>query len=205
MHGMSLITQALGDNHRKATATSDQTNRRRRGRRVGENDDRFGHRSVAVFDTENGSESGVGEHQPSHGSGNNTRRSASGQVSLDGSQPFLTKTNQILSIASSSLLFVPMTDFMEMLTPESRDGDRFEASNLPDAQRTDANKVDPPMPIPSNRWLGVFFRCAGQYVRVYRRPEACHYQARCPKCAQTIQFEVDPRSGSTQRLFTVSC
>jgi len=86
---------------------------------------------------------------------------------------------------------------------QSDDGDAFETSwsHAPGnvaRQPTETSTSQSP-------WLGVYFRCSGQYVRVFRTPQAKHYQARCPKCAQTIRFEVDPVSGSNQRLFTVSC
>ncbi len=86
---------------------------------------------------------------------------------------------------------------------QSDDGDAFEASWSP-APRNETGQSAETSAAPSP-WLGVYFRCSGQYVRVFRTPQATHYQARCPKCAQTIRFEVDPQSGSNQRLFTVSC
>lgn len=53
-------------------------------------------------------------------------------------------------------------------------------------------------------YLRIFFRCANQYVRVYRRPEDPEYIARCPTCGQTKRFKVG-RSGTGQRYFELSC
>ena len=55
-----------------------------------------------------------------------------------------------------------------------------------------------------NPWIGVRFTCAGQYVRVYRTPDAPAYLARCPKCAKCIRFRVGA-GGSDARMFDVSC
>lgn len=55
-----------------------------------------------------------------------------------------------------------------------------------------------------NPWIGVRFTCAGQYVRVYRKPDAPAYLARCPKCAKCIRFRVG-QGGSDARMFDVSC
>ncbi|MEL6394401.1 MAG: hypothetical protein AAFQ71_00235 [Planctomycetota bacterium] len=53
-------------------------------------------------------------------------------------------------------------------------------------------------------WLGVRFTCAGQYVRVYRRPDGSAYDARCPKCGRIIKFRVG-QGGSDDRFFEISC
>jgi hypothetical protein len=55
-----------------------------------------------------------------------------------------------------------------------------------------------------NPWIGVRFVCAGQYIRVYRRPESPVYLARCPKCAKCVRFRVG-QGGSNARMFDVSC
>ncbi|MEL6328617.1 MAG: hypothetical protein AAFR38_03065 [Planctomycetota bacterium] len=48
------------------------------------------------------------------------------------------------------------------------------------------------------------FTCAGQYVRVYRRPDGSAYDARCPKCGRIIKFRVG-QGGSDDRFFEISC
>lgn len=55
-----------------------------------------------------------------------------------------------------------------------------------------------------NPWIGVRFTCAGQYVRVFRTPDAPAYLARCPKCAKCVRFRVG-QGGSDARMFDVSC
>ena len=55
-----------------------------------------------------------------------------------------------------------------------------------------------------NPWIGVRFTCAGKYVRVFRKPEAPAYIARCPKCAKCVRFQVG-QGGSDSRMFDVSC
>ena len=56
----------------------------------------------------------------------------------------------------------------------------------------------------ANPWIGVRFTCAGQYLRVYRKPDAPAYVARCPKCAKCVRFRVG-QGGSDARMFDVSC
>lgn len=65
--------------------------------------------------------------------------------------------------------------------------------STPQADRTDAR--------PS---IGVYFRCANAYCRVYRNPQGTAYLARCPRCAKTKTFRVG-RGGSPQRQFVISC
>jgi hypothetical protein len=61
----------------------------------------------------------------------------------------------------------------------------------------------------AGRWLGVYFRCARQYTRVFRRDSdgEASYLARCPKCGQTIGFKVDPNDPTSrgERFYQVSC
>jgi len=52
--------------------------------------------------------------------------------------------------------------------------------------------------------IGVYFRCANAYQRVFRNAQGTAYLARCPKCAKTMTFRVGP-SGSAQRQFEISC
>lgn len=66
--------------------------------------------------------------------------------------------------------------------------------------RSDARPV-PHEPRPS---IGVYFRCANAYVRVFRNPQGTAYLARCPKCSKTKTFRVGP-DGSSQRQFEISC
>ena len=53
-------------------------------------------------------------------------------------------------------------------------------------------------------YLRIYFRCANQYVRVYRNPEDPEYVARCPSCGMIKRFRVG-RSGTDQRFFELSC
>lgn len=52
--------------------------------------------------------------------------------------------------------------------------------------------------------LQVYFQCANAYTKVFRRPEADAYLARCPKCGKSMRFAVGP-GGTATRAFTVSC
>ena len=56
----------------------------------------------------------------------------------------------------------------------------------------------------SRPWLGVWFACANKYVRVYRKPEAREYVARCPKCGDEVRFKVG-NGGTSERFFEVRC
>ncbi|MEO1535079.1 MAG: hypothetical protein AAFS11_05915 [Planctomycetota bacterium] len=53
-------------------------------------------------------------------------------------------------------------------------------------------------------YLRIYFACANQYVRVYRRPDQQHYLARCPKCSMTKRFRVGP-GGTDNRFFELTC
>lgn len=53
-------------------------------------------------------------------------------------------------------------------------------------------------------WLQVWFRCSGQYQRVYRNARGELYIARCTKCGQSVRFAVGP-GGTDRRFFEVSC
>ncbi|MGP1271931.1 MAG: hypothetical protein ACTS22_01215 [Phycisphaerales bacterium] len=53
-------------------------------------------------------------------------------------------------------------------------------------------------------YLRVYFACANQYVRVYRRPDVPRYLARCPSCGMTKSFRVGA-GGSDQRFFELTC
>jgi hypothetical protein len=76
----------------------------------------------------------------------------------------------------------------------ARDPDTFEPEGM-----------GPPEPPRGPRpWLGVRFRCAGAYLRVYRSPAAAEYRATCPRCARCIRFAVG-EGGTDQRFFEVSC
>lgn len=52
--------------------------------------------------------------------------------------------------------------------------------------------------------LQVYFQCANAYTKVFRRPDADAYLARCPKCGKSMRFAVGP-GGTAKRFFTVSC
>lgn len=56
----------------------------------------------------------------------------------------------------------------------------------------------------SRPWLGVRFRCAGAYLRVFRTADGSEYRATCPRCARCVRFAVG-NGGTDQRFFEVSC
>lgn len=72
-------------------------------------------------------------------------------------------------------------------------------SQLPQHPANSSDTTGQPKP-----YLRIYFRCANQYVRVYRRPEDPEYVARCPSCGMTKRFRVG-RSGTAQRFFELSC
>jgi hypothetical protein len=76
----------------------------------------------------------------------------------------------------------------------NRDQDRFEPEGSASARE----------PLGARPWLGVRFRCAGAYLRVYRAPDAAEYRATCPRCARCIRFAVG-EGGTDQRFFEVCC
>lgn len=53
-------------------------------------------------------------------------------------------------------------------------------------------------------WLGLHFRCSGQYGRAYRNAEGTAYVGRCPKCGKTVRFVVG-EGGTSERMFRVEC
>lgn len=53
-------------------------------------------------------------------------------------------------------------------------------------------------------WLGVLFRCSGQYRRVFRNAQGTAYVARCPGCGKVVRFRVG-EGGMSARFFEVSC
>lgn len=80
-------------------------------------------------------------------------------------------------------------------------------SQLPQHQRGPGQapgQTQGQIPGESKPYLRIYFKCANQYVRVYRRPEDPEYVARCPTCGQQKRFRVG-RSGTAQRFFELSC
>ena len=53
-------------------------------------------------------------------------------------------------------------------------------------------------------YLRIYFKCANQYIRVYRKPEDTEYVARCPSCGMAKRFRVGT-GGTGQRFFELSC
>lgn len=53
-------------------------------------------------------------------------------------------------------------------------------------------------------WLGVYFKCSGSYLRVFRSADGSGYRARCPRCTKCITFAVGS-GGTSRRFFEVSC
>lgn len=53
-----------------------------------------------------------------------------------------------------------------------------------------------------SRFLGIQFDCCGVYGRAYLNRQGTAYEARCPKCLRTVQFQVG-EGGTDSRFFTV--
>lgn len=53
-------------------------------------------------------------------------------------------------------------------------------------------------------YLRVWFRCTGQYLRVYRSADGTRYVATCPACGKSVRFLVG-EGGTEQRVFEVLC
>ncbi|TVQ61162.1 MAG: hypothetical protein EA378_09965 [Phycisphaerales bacterium] len=62
----------------------------------------------------------------------------------------------------------------------------------------------PPGAGPAAPFLQVWFKCAGQYRRVYKNRDGSAYEAICPLCAKSCTFRVGA-SGTSRRMFEVSC
>lgn len=52
--------------------------------------------------------------------------------------------------------------------------------------------------------IQVWFRCAGQYLRVFRHHDGSGYTARCLSCGRCVRFRTGP-GGTSQRRFEVDC
>lgn len=57
---------------------------------------------------------------------------------------------------------------------------------------------------PAAPFLQVWFKCAGQYRRVYKTRDGSAYEAVCPLCAKSCTFRVGA-GGTSRRMFEVSC
>ena len=53
-------------------------------------------------------------------------------------------------------------------------------------------------------WLGVWYKCANKYVKVFRSPDGKTYTARCPKCGEATRFRVG-EGGVSTRFFEIQC
>lgn len=53
-------------------------------------------------------------------------------------------------------------------------------------------------------WLGVWYKCANKYVKVFRSPDGQTYTARCPKCGEATRFRVG-EGGVSTRFFEIQC
>ena len=70
--------------------------------------------------------------------------------------------------------------------------------------RLDVREDAAPGLVGERPWLGVYFRCSGQYRRVFRNADGSGYIARCPSCGKSVRFVVG-QGGSNQRFFEVAC
>jgi hypothetical protein len=60
-----------------------------------------------------------------------------------------------------------------------------------------------PAGAPAGRpFINIHFACCNVYLRVYRSADGQAYRARCPKCAQAVNFKVQP-GGTDARIFRV--
>jgi hypothetical protein len=53
-------------------------------------------------------------------------------------------------------------------------------------------------------WLGVWYKCANKYVKVFRSADGTTYTARCPKCGEATRFRVG-EGGVSSRFFEIQC
>lgn len=53
-------------------------------------------------------------------------------------------------------------------------------------------------------FLGLHFRCSGQYSRATKTPDGSAYVGRCPRCAACVRFPIG-EGGTSRRFFEVSC
>lgn len=53
-------------------------------------------------------------------------------------------------------------------------------------------------------WLGIWYKCANKYVKVFRSPDGQTYTARCPKCGEATRFRVG-EGGVSTRFFEIQC
>ena len=67
-----------------------------------------------------------------------------------------------------------------------------------------AEGSEPAISLRGRPWIGVTFTCAGQYLRIYRQPDASRYHGRCPACGRSVVFRLAP-GGTDARQFEVSC
>jgi len=55
-------------------------------------------------------------------------------------------------------------------------------------------------PVPTKRFLMVWYRCCNAYGRMYRNREETMYEGRCPKCGARVHALIGP-DGTNQRCF----
>lgn len=53
-------------------------------------------------------------------------------------------------------------------------------------------------------WLGIHFRCANIYRRIFKTPDGRAYRGLCPRCGQCLQIPVG-KGGTSERIFEASC
>ena len=59
---------------------------------------------------------------------------------------------------------------------------------------------------PSERraWLGIYFKCANVYRRIFKTEDGKAYRGLCPRCGQCLKIPVG-RGGTSERVFEASC
>lgn len=94
---------------------------------------------------------------------------------------------------------------MSERAPVSRPGGTPRASPSPPAQATQLDLLESAEGSQAARpWLGIWYKCANKYVKVFRSPDGQTYTARCPKCGEATRFRVG-EGGVSTRFFEIQC
>jgi hypothetical protein len=60
-----------------------------------------------------------------------------------------------------------------------------------------------PPPMKGRPFLSVLFDCCNVYQRIYRAADGKTYRGRCPRCGNTVKFDVG-QGGTSSRFFRAS-
>ena len=53
-------------------------------------------------------------------------------------------------------------------------------------------------------WLGIYFKCANVYRRIFKTEDGRSYRGLCPRCGQCLKIPVG-KGGTSDRVFEASC